>query len=565
MKAIGTTFNFGPFPPSMTNNFHPMKGPMVTQTLQDIITHEPFHWRGDRDGIEQFDGTFTNLQGAGTSLSTSEMQELKDFLATIRFAPNPFRQFDNSLSTNLSLPGHFALGRGVLPAGAPLPNGNALLGQALFRTNTSQGCLPCHTLPTGLGTDMRFNGVQWLQLALGTNAAHHIAAIELERNSDLPFKIPSLRNMFDKFGLDLTRTNSRSGFGFAHDGSVDSLVRFVQDGFGFTNDQATANVAAFLMSFTGSDLIPGSIADVDRSPGVASLDTPAAAGRQLTLSNSSSVTLLDTMIALASSSTSRVDLVCKGFKDRLPRGWFLDRASGTFLSDRQSEIFTPAALRALAAVGSEQTYTVVPRGCGRRIGIDRDADGYLDRDEIDFGSDPANPLSLATNTPPHLNPIADLLALKGRLITISITATDTDIPVQQLTFSLGSNAPAGATLNPTNGLFAWVPSGPAGTVTNPVTVIVTDSGSPNRSDSRRFNIIATDLNVGPLTSGANSRTLSWSAIAGLIYRLQYKNSLMDPLWLDLPGDITATNNIASKLDPGAVTNKSRFYRIIALP
>jgi DNA-binding beta-propeller fold protein YncE len=132
-KVVGTNFNFGPFPPSTTNNFHPMKGPMVTQTLQDIITHEPFHWRGDRDGIEQFDGTFTNLQGAVASLTASDMQELKDFLATVRFAPNRFRQFDNSLSANLPLPGHFALGRGTLPAGAPLPNGNAQLGQAAFR------------------------------------------------------------------------------------------------------------------------------------------------------------------------------------------------------------------------------------------------------------------------------------------------------------------------------------------------------------------------------------------------------------------------------------------------
>src|SRR5205085_11494957 len=43
------------------NVFHPMKGPMVTQTLQDIITPTNFngfplmqqvlHWRGDRKGI----------------------------------------------------------------------------------------------------------------------------------------------------------------------------------------------------------------------------------------------------------------------------------------------------------------------------------------------------------------------------------------------------------------------------------------------------------------------------------------------------------------------------------
>ena len=85
---------------------------MVTQTLQNIIGHEPFHWRGDRDGLEQFSSTFTNLQGAPATLTTDEMQQLKDFLVTIGFAPNPFRQFDNSLSTNVTLSGQFALGRG---------------------------------------------------------------------------------------------------------------------------------------------------------------------------------------------------------------------------------------------------------------------------------------------------------------------------------------------------------------------------------------------------------------------------------------------------------------------
>ena len=37
MGIIDRTFNFGNFSPSPTNNFHPMKGPMVTQTLQNII------------------------------------------------------------------------------------------------------------------------------------------------------------------------------------------------------------------------------------------------------------------------------------------------------------------------------------------------------------------------------------------------------------------------------------------------------------------------------------------------------------------------------------------------
>ncbi|MDB6037285.1 MAG: hypothetical protein JWM99_1126, partial [Verrucomicrobiales bacterium] len=53
MKIFSSTNrNFSIFVPPATNHFHPLKGPMVTQSLQDIIGHEPFHWRGDRDGLE---------------------------------------------------------------------------------------------------------------------------------------------------------------------------------------------------------------------------------------------------------------------------------------------------------------------------------------------------------------------------------------------------------------------------------------------------------------------------------------------------------------------------------
>jgi YVTN family beta-propeller protein len=39
---------------SVTMDASPMKGPMVTQTLQDINDKGPFHWRGDRKRIEDF-------------------------------------------------------------------------------------------------------------------------------------------------------------------------------------------------------------------------------------------------------------------------------------------------------------------------------------------------------------------------------------------------------------------------------------------------------------------------------------------------------------------------------
>ena len=74
------------------------------------------------------------------------------------------------------------------------------------------------------------------------------------------------------------------------------------------------------------------------------------------------------------------------------RGWTFDLATATLLSDRDGESTTPAALRALAAPGSEQTWTAVPRGVGVRLGRDRDGDGFGDRTELDASKSPTDAL-----------------------------------------------------------------------------------------------------------------------------------------------------------------------------
>jgi hypothetical protein len=213
--------------------------------------------------------------------------------------------------------------------------------------------------------------------------------------------------------MDLAHTNSQSGFGFSHDGGVDSLVRFVQDSFLLTDDQQTADLVAFLLSFTGSDLPGGSLTDPDNAPGVTSRDTPAATGLQITVSNSARVPLLNTMLALAANPFSRLDLVVKGRENGLPRGWFFNGASGFFQSDRLAETETPAELLAMASTGGEQTYTLVPAGSGERIGIDRDADGYFDQDELDAGFNPANPLSIPTEPPSQIGGVSLALSSNG--------------------------------------------------------------------------------------------------------------------------------------------------------
>ena len=71
-------------------------------------------------------------------------------------------------------------------------------------------------------------------------------------------------------------------------------------------------------------------------------------------------------------------------------------SNGDFVTDRASDPpLSDAALRLLAATpGQELTYTCVPPGSGVRAGIDRDLDGFFDRDEVDAGADPADELDI---------------------------------------------------------------------------------------------------------------------------------------------------------------------------
>src|SRR6266542_1046250 len=382
-EVLQTTMNFlGSLIPV---TYHPMKGVMMTQTLQDIIGHEPFHWRGDRSHIGEFNQTFTNLLAAPTALAADELRELGDFLATVRLPPNPFRTLENGLSTNVPLPGHRSL------AGAPLPNGNAAAGYLSFRNNSS--CISCHTLPTGLGIDFTNNAAGSTVPFIGTNGENHVALVQ-RLEGGLPAKTAQFRNMLDKVGMDGASTQSRAGFGFGHDGGSDTLVRFVVAEGGSTNrtDQFVANLVAFLLSVPGSDLPPATNSGPLR-PGPASQDVPAGVGRQITLDAPVRGPLLDAMLQLADSPTSRVDLIAKGSQGGSARGWFYDRSAGVFQSDRRNETLSAEGLIDLAGVGSETTFTLVARGTGQRLGIDRDSDGMYDGDELDTGTNPADPQS----------------------------------------------------------------------------------------------------------------------------------------------------------------------------
>jgi hypothetical protein len=76
----------------------------------------------------------------------------------------------------------------------------------------------------------------------------------------------------------------------------------------------------------------------------------------------------------------------------------------------------------------------------------------------------------------------------GSTLTVQVTATD---PGQTLVYSLAPGAPAGASINPTSGVFTWTPA--VGSTMASVTILVSDNGKPPLTSSTAFNITVNDV------------------------------------------------------------------------
>jgi YVTN family beta-propeller protein len=347
--------------------WHPMKGPMTTQTLQGIIGNEPFHWRGDKNDLSEFNVAFTHLQGADSEITASEMASLQGYVASLVFPPNPNRNIDNTLRTSVPIFGGTQTGFNT--------TGNAVTGQNLFATGQffagppgapGLTCTACH--PGAIGSNNRVD----------------IPAPGGEQQNR---KNSHLRELWRKVGANRASQSALRGFGFEHNGEKATFQDAITAGFNFANtptgQQQRRDIEAFCMSFNSG--------------------THAGVGQQVTANGTANDTArINQLLAIAGGAGGPA-LVVKGRVNGQARGWMLQ--GGSFRSDRSSEpLLAPAALLALASSGSELTYTIVPQGSQTRLGVDRDLDGFFDRDELDAGSDPANAASIPSPCVSDISP-----------------------------------------------------------------------------------------------------------------------------------------------------------------
>jgi RHS repeat-associated protein len=107
---------------------------------------------------------------------------------------------------------------------------------------------------------------------------------------------------------------------------------------------------------------------------------------------------------------------------------------------------------------------------------------------------------------PVIDPIGDQTVDEMTLLTVTVTASDPDIPTNRLTFSLVT-PPDGATIHPDTGLFTWTPTEVQGPSTNVLFVRVTDDGVSPLSTTNQFTVIVREVNRPPATDPIGDQTV----------------------------------------------------------
>jgi YVTN family beta-propeller protein len=313
---------------------HPMKGPMMTQSLRGIIGNEPLHWRGDRVGFENFNLAFVSLLGGPRQLTTPEMADFKAFVQSMKYPPNP-NQGQNRTPNEFS-------------AGFSFFNTERLDGGPPGGIN----CSSCHRITNFQpGTDNKIT-----------------PAVALRESQSV--KVPQLRGLYQKLGINRTSTSPQiTGFGLIHDGTFDTLFNFMKaPQFTFNTDPATADSWR---------------RDIEQMLLRLDTGTPPAVGLMATVdaTNKSNFLITNRINLLMSQATqNNCDLVVHGLYGGTPRSFLF--SGGTFLPDSLTE--APVSLQTLlAAAGAraELTFIGVPKGEGRLRSIDVDNNGVLNEDE----------------------------------------------------------------------------------------------------------------------------------------------------------------------------------------
>lgn len=341
-----------PTPPEALQFGIDVKGPLVTQQTLRLGETAPYHWRGEKARLLDFNVAFRDLlehevNGQPATIG-GNFQYIATYMRDLPIPANPRQQLDRGQTAQQAS------------------------GEDLFRTAPSfrgMACIDCHALP--LGTSGEF-----VSFKVGGSSKTGV--------------VPPLRGVADKLSPAYAiggefGTRTELGAGLLHGGAVAGLLQMLQledpDHPGQPLFQLTpaeaADIVAFLEAFD-TGLAPSTTMQVTAHAG--NWDTDAR----------------DALLLLADQALQgHCDLIAR--RSPLPGPPVVHRS---LLYDPTLAAFRPAAaagapvtgdeLLLEASNGSPVTFLGVPRLSGLQMALDRDLDGLYDLDELALGTSPEN-------------------------------------------------------------------------------------------------------------------------------------------------------------------------------
>jgi DNA-binding beta-propeller fold protein YncE len=348
-------------------NFHPLKGVKTTQFLIDIIGRGRgnLHWRGDKDGFQDFAGAFQHLQGTDAPMDAVGMQEFSDFLAACWYVPNPYRVYKpNSQSSTLRInPGRV---RGTGTSFQSIPTAVNLF------VAVNVNCVPCHNAQTGRG-DLAGNGQVAGNAPGAGGTTNNTQGFTMNRNM-----AGDLRSTYRKTGFYYNTTECTSGFGLLSEGVMETWY----NGAGVANYMG--DYEPEILSWSGG-IDPANCSQCFNTTNfpfstTAVNDVLPAVGMRHTINGAiGSTTTLNILKDLADTRATEYAMVVKGIWGGVQRGFYYMGGSNYQPDQNGAAAVTHTALvTAAQAGGAPLTWTLVHPTTKIRHGVDRDMDGVWD-------------------------------------------------------------------------------------------------------------------------------------------------------------------------------------------
>lgn len=326
-----------------------VKGPLVTQTIRRMEEAGPYHWRGEKRTLHQFNAAFVNLLEREVNGQPEEMggdfQYMVHFMNRLAYPANPHQPLDRRYTPQ------------------------QLQGATVFMTKPILGsltCSSCHMLPLGGGGEI---------VAETTGG--------VIRSADVPL----LRGIGEKAVRSFViggeyGTRTELGAGLGHGGGLSKLQDLTPPGapgqtgahvFDITPQEAD-QIASFLEAL-----------DTGLAPATA-FQVTAWAGNVTTLPGGDLSYLID------QAERGHCDLVFYRTPITVSGSWVIrsgmyDTTTHKFATaERKKAQLDVHALMSEAAAGSPVTFLGVPVGMGIPTGLDRDMDRLWDLDERRAGT-----------------------------------------------------------------------------------------------------------------------------------------------------------------------------------